>query len=99
MNIKHKFARILLLILALALVCAPLAMADPSFQAVVSVDSMSVYAKAAPHALLGALPRGTQVTVTAYNGSAALILSTALALIGLLASLLEEKPRRRKKHS
>ena len=32
-------------------------------------------------------------------GSAALILSTALALIGLLASLLEEKPRRRKKHS
>ena len=32
-------------------------------------------------------------------GSAALILSTALALIGLLASLLEEKSRRRKKHS
>ena len=85
MNTKHKFARILLLILALALVCAPLAMADPSFQAVVSVDSMSVYAKAAPHALLGALPRGTQVTVTAYNGSAALILyngRTGVARIG-----------------
>lgn len=32
-------------------------------------------------------------------GSAALILSMALALIGLLASLLEEKPRRRKKRS
>lgn len=32
-------------------------------------------------------------------GSAALILSMALALIGLLGSLLEEKPRRRKKRS
>ena len=32
-------------------------------------------------------------------GSAALILSMALALIGLLSSFLEEKPRRRKKHS
>ena len=61
-------------LLALLLLCAmPAALADSDFQAVVSASSMKVYAEAAPHAYLGALPRGTVVTVKAYSGGAALI--------------------------
>ncbi len=61
-----------LLAVALLLACVP-ALAVGSFEAVVSVDSMRVYAQKSPHKLLGTLPRGTVVTVTAWSGKAALI--------------------------
>ena len=61
-----------LLILALLSGGMPGASAE-SFQAVVSVDSMKVYAQAAPHAQVGTLARGTTVTVNAWSGEAALI--------------------------
>ena len=64
---------ITLLALLLLAAAAPSALAEGSFQAVVSVDSMNVYDQKAPHARLGALPRGTEVTVKAYAGPAALI--------------------------
>ena len=76
MNTQCKPSKLLLLLLlALALLPAaiPHAWAEGSFQAVVSVDSMKVYAKEAPHGYLGALPRGTEVTVQATAGNAALI--------------------------
>ncbi len=61
-----------LLAIALLLACVP-ALAVGSFEAVVSADSMKVYAQKSPHKLLGSLPRGTVVTVTAWSGKAALI--------------------------
>ena len=61
-----------LLAVALLLACVP-ALAVGSFEAVVSVDSMRVYGQKSPHKLLGTLPRGTVVTVTAWSGKAALI--------------------------
>ena len=76
MNTQRKPSKLLLLLLlALALLPAaiPHAWAEGSFQAVVSVDSMKVYATEAPYSYLGALPRGTEVTVQATAGNAALI--------------------------
>ena len=76
MNTQRKPSKLLLLLLlALALLPAaiPHARAEGSFQAVVSVDSMKVYATEAPYSYLGALPRGTEVTVQATAGNAALI--------------------------
>lgn len=74
MNTMQNPRRLLCLILLLALLAAgiPAARAE-GFQAVVSVDSMKVYAQKSPHACLGALPRGTEVTVKDYTGSVALI--------------------------
>lgn len=63
----------LLLSLLIFLGATPPAVASGSFEAVVAAESMAVYAREAPHDYLGALPRGTQVTVLAYSGSAALI--------------------------
>ena len=74
MNTMRKTRMLLCLMLLLALLAASLPAAHAeSFQAVVSVDSMKVYAQKSPHACLGALPRGTEVTVKGYNGSVALI--------------------------
>ena len=67
---RKYFPFILLLMLFLAL--APAALAD-SFKAVVTVESMSVYAEKSPHALLGSLPRGTEVTVVSWSGETAKI--------------------------
>ena len=72
----HSFTRRLLPILLSLLILAgamPPAMAAGSFEAVVAVDSMNVYSRQAPYDYLGALPRGTQVTVLDFAGSAALI--------------------------
>lgn len=75
MNLRHLLARGALLSLLFALPLAGLsgARAESSFQAVVTADSMNVYDRQAPHPLLGTLPKGTVVTVTAYSGSAAAI--------------------------
>lgn len=72
MGKSHMPFRLFILLIALMLALAPAALAD-SFQAVVAVDSMNVYAEAAPHALLGALPRGTEVTVVSWSGETAKI--------------------------
>ncbi len=64
---------ILLLALALLMTGLPQAFAAGSFEAVVSVDGMKVYAQAKPHDVLTTLPRGTVVTVQAWSGKAALI--------------------------
>ena len=47
--------------------------AEGSFEAVVSAESMKVYAQAAPHAVIATLTKGTTVTVNAWSGRAALI--------------------------
>ena len=67
--------RFLVLLLALALLTTflPQTLAEGSFEAVVSVDGMKVYAQAKPHDVLATLPRGTVVTVLAWSGKAALI--------------------------
>ena len=69
--------RLLVLLLALALMMTvlPPALAEGSFEAVVSADGMKVYAQAKPHDVLATLPRGTVVTVLAWSGKAALISS------------------------
>ena len=51
----------------------PMALAAGSFQAVVTEKSMKVYAQSGAHELLGALPKGTEVTVLEHSGAAALI--------------------------
>ena len=64
----------LLMILLLALMATGLTVARAeSFQAVVAVNSMKVYAQKVPHTCLGELPRGTEVTVKGYSGEIALI--------------------------
>ena len=63
----------LLMALALCSACLPAALAAGSFEAVVSVELMNVYAEKAPHALVTSLPKGTVVTVNAWSGNAALI--------------------------
>ena len=74
MNILSHPRKLPVLALALTLLLfAVPALSESEAQAVVSVDSMDVYAEEAPHARLGALPRGTVVTVTARSGEAALI--------------------------
>ena len=69
---KPRILLTLLLLLALLIAGVPAARAE-SFQAVVSVDSMQVYATQSPYQSLGTLPRGTEVTVKAYEGYVALI--------------------------
>ncbi len=64
---------ILLIVTALLLAGLPCAMAAGSFEAVVAVDAMNVYAQAAPHNIVGTLPRGTVVTVQKWSGKAALV--------------------------
>lgn len=64
---------VLLLALALLMTALPQALAEGSFEAVVSADGMKVYAQAKPHDVLTTLPRGTVVTVLAWSGKAALI--------------------------
>ena len=73
MNKRYGFPKLWAALLALAVIALlPAALAE-SVQAVVSVESMNVYEAQAPYALLGALPRGTEVTVTAKNGEAVMI--------------------------
>lgn len=71
-----RFPRLMALLAALALlallVSAP-ALAESGVKAVVSVESMSVYSPKAPYALMGTLPKGTQVVVTARSGNAVMI--------------------------
>ena len=69
---KPRILLTLLLLLALLIAGMPAARAE-SFQAVVSVDSMQVYATQSPYQSLGTLPQGTEVTVKAYEGYVALI--------------------------
>lgn len=76
MRVTYSLARrflILLLALALCMTALPQALAEGSFEAVVSVDGMKVYAQAKPHDVLTTLPRGTVVTVLAWSGKAALV--------------------------
>ena len=75
MKIQRKAALLLSMVLILALLAGmlPAALAEKSFQAVVTADAMSVYGQDAPHNLLGTLPKGTTVTVEAYSGNIALI--------------------------
>ena len=79
---------IMLLALALALgALAPCAMAEGSFEAVVNVDAMTVYAQAAPHDVIGTLPRGTTVTVVAWSGKAALISANGLTGVARVSDM------------
>ena len=75
MKMQRKTARLLVAILLLALAAGSLpgALAEKVFQAVVTADSMPVYSQAESHDYLGALPKGTEVTVEAYSGNVALI--------------------------
>ena len=73
MNIYRKPLKLLCAVLALLLAAMPAAVAEGSFEAVVSVERMNVYAEKSPHKKLGSLPRGTVVTVNAWSGIAALI--------------------------
>ena len=63
----------ILAVVLLGALTMPAAMASGSFQAVVSSKSMSVYDRDGSHDYLGALPRGTEVTVLEYSGGVALI--------------------------
>ena len=72
MKTTRKALKGLCALLAL-LILWPAALAEGSFEAVVSAPSMNVYGQAAPHALIATLPQGTVVTVTAWSGKAALI--------------------------
>ena len=73
MNTMLKPRRLLILLLLLALLPTALPARAESVKAVVSVDSMKVYGRKAPYKCLGSLPRGTEVTVKAYDGGVALI--------------------------
>ena len=76
MNTLCKPSKLLLLLLTIAALLptiAPQARAESGYKAVVTADSMKVYAQEAPYDYLGALPRGTEVTVKAVAGGAALI--------------------------
>ncbi len=76
MRVTYSSARrflIMLLALALCMTALPQALAEGSFEAVVSVDGMKVYAQTKPHDVLTTLPRGTVVTVLAWSGKAALV--------------------------
>ncbi|MBR6220220.1 MAG: hypothetical protein IKQ80_06645 [Clostridia bacterium] len=72
---RSRFPRLLAVLAALSALAltASAALAESAVQAVVSVESMNVYAPEAPHALMGTLPKGTQVTVTARSGDAVMI--------------------------
>lgn len=78
---------LLLLALALFLTGLPCAMAAGSFEAVVVVDAMNVYAQAAPHDLVATLPRGTVVTVQKWSGKAALITSGSVTGIARVSEM------------
>lgn len=73
MNTARRPLRWVCALLALLLAGIPAAVAEGSFEAVVAVESMNVYAQAAPHGQVGTLPKGTVVTVNAWSGNAALI--------------------------
>ena len=96
MNKSHRIralaAALLLAVLGTALSSPALA---ASFQAVVDVSSMKVYAEEAPHEYLGSLPRGTVVTVLEYSGKAARISyngNTGLAKVADMKVYEEEEP-------
>lgn len=73
MNKPFRFPKLLVALMALTVIVLHSAALAEGVQAVVSVESMNVYAESAPHALLGALPRGTEVEVTAKSGKAVMI--------------------------
>ena len=75
------------LVLALMATAAPAALAEGNFPAVVAAKSMKVYAESVPHEYLGALPRGTEVTVVDYSGQAALILWNGMRGIAKVSDL------------
>jgi len=85
----HKPLRMIAALLALALLgaCLPAALAEGSFEAIVTVDSMKVYAQQSPHGLVGTLPRGTVVTVTAWSGIAALITCNGMTGIARVSDM------------
>ena len=82
----------LLLALAILLTGLPCAAAAGSFEAVVTVDAMNVYAQAAPHDLVGTLPRGTTVTVLKWSGKAALISSGSVSGIARVSEMSRVAP-------
>lgn len=91
-NLHSLTKRLLPILLSLLLLIGamPPAMADSSYDAVVSSDSMDVYAREAPHGYLGTLPQGTKVTVLATSGSAALISYRGYTGIARLSDLAAE---------
>lgn len=86
MNIARRALIGLCALLAL-LTVLPGALAEGSFEAIVSVQSMNVYGQAAPHALIGTLPQGTVVTVTAWSGKAALITGNGITGIARVSDM------------
>ena len=78
---------ILLLALALLMTCLPQAIAEGSFEAVVAVDGMKVYAQAKPHGVLTTLPRGTVVTVLRWSGKAALVSVNGITGVAKVAEM------------
>ena len=78
---------ILLLALALLMTCLPQAVAEGSFEAVVAVDGMNVYAQAKPHGVLTTLPRGTVVTVLRWSGKAALVSVNGITGVAKVAEM------------
>ena len=78
---------ILLLALALLMTCLPQATAEGSFEAVVAVDGMKVYAQAKPHGVLTTLPRGTVVTVLRWSGKAALVSVNGITGVAKVAEM------------
>lgn len=72
---KGKLTRLLtaLILAALLIGMLPSALAEGSFEAVVTSKSMKVYAQKSPHSLLGTISKGETVTVQKYSGKYALI--------------------------
>lgn len=95
MKIYYMPLKLICAVLAAALLLAglPVALAAGSFEAFVSVDSMNVYAEKAPHAIVGTLPKGTMVTVTAWSGNAALITSGSLSGIAQVSDMTRSETR------
>lgn len=95
MRVTYSPARrfvVLLLALALLTTALPQALAETSFEAVVSVDGMKVYAQAKPHDVLVTLPRGTVVTVLAWSGKAALISSGTVTGVARVSEMSRVAP-------
>ena len=82
----------LLLAFALLLTALPQAMAEGSFEAVVAVDGMNVYAQAKPHDLLATLPRGTVVTVLQWSGKAALVSANGVTGVAKVSEMTRGNP-------
>ena len=92
MKITYPRMRGWILLLALLLTVLPGAMAEGSFEAVVAVDGINVYAQAKPHDLLTTLPRGTVVTVLQWSGKAALVSANGVTGVAKVSEMTRSNP-------